>query len=349
MIDASDWTDLLACPVDAAPLLRNGNDELVCSHGHRYPVVDGVPVLLRSDVEQTIGVAQRSIDAANEARKRSGTDRLFIDTLGITDVEREAVLVSALAGRSPVDPVVSYLVAATNGILYKSIAGKLETVPIPELRLPLSTGELLLDIGCNWGRWSIAAARKGYRPIGLDPSLGAVLAAQRLARNEGLPFHGIVGDARYLPLKSGSMPNVFSYSVLQHFSRHDARAALTEVGRVTQPGGLVKIQMASCTGIRSAQHILRRRGRQPASFDVRYWTPRALTSLLADAIGPSTLEVDCYFGLGLQPSDMAMMSAPKRALIRTSEVLRKIANVVTPLAYVADSVYITARKATSGQ
>ena len=40
-------------------------------------------------------------------------------------------------------------------------------------------GSRLLDLGSSWGRWSIAAARKGYSVVGLDPSLGAVLAARR--------------------------------------------------------------------------------------------------------------------------------------------------------------------------
>ena len=50
----------LVCPVDQLPLVRSG-EELVCAAGHRYPVVQGVPVLLRSDVEQTIGIAMRSL------------------------------------------------------------------------------------------------------------------------------------------------------------------------------------------------------------------------------------------------------------------------------------------------
>ena len=77
-------------------------------------------------------------------------------------------------------------VGATNGILYKDAIGKLDHYPIPVLRMPPGAGRRLLDIGCNWGRWSIAAARLGYRPIGIDPSLGAVLAAKRVSEKLGL-------------------------------------------------------------------------------------------------------------------------------------------------------------------
>ena len=74
----------------------------------------------------------------------------------------------------------------TSGNLYFSIQNKLTRYPIPECRLPQGNGERLLDIGCNWGRWSIAAAQKGYRPVGIDPSLDAVLAARRVSRQLGV-------------------------------------------------------------------------------------------------------------------------------------------------------------------
>jgi SAM-dependent methyltransferase len=77
--------------------------------------------------------------------------------------------------------------------------------PIPDIRLPQGQAKLLLDVGCSWGRWSIAARRKGYSPVGLDPSLGAVLAARRIADSLGLAFYGVVGDARILPFRAGSL------------------------------------------------------------------------------------------------------------------------------------------------
>ena len=66
--------------------------------------------------------------------------------------------------------MVAYLVAATNGFMYLHLLGKLSEYPIPDLRLPEGNGTPLLDVGCNWGRWSIAAARKGYAATGVDPS-----------------------------------------------------------------------------------------------------------------------------------------------------------------------------------
>ena len=118
------------------------------------------------------------------------------------------------------------LTAATNGIAYRHLVGKLKEYPLPEIRLPQGNRQTFLDIGCSWGRWCIAAARKGYTPIGIDPSLGAVMAANRIARQMGLQIKYVVGDGRFLPFKPEALDCVFSYSVLQHFSREDVAQRL---------------------------------------------------------------------------------------------------------------------------
>jgi hypothetical protein len=56
--------------------------------------------------------------------------------------------------------------------------------------------------------------------------------------------------------------------------------------------------------------------------------------------GPTTMTSDCYFGLGIQPSDADLLPLPYRMIIHSSEVLRRISDVVTPLRKVADSVYL---------
>ena len=101
-----------------------------------------------------------------------------IETLGITESEREELKeeINNSKDFQAVDPVISYLQLATSGFMYSHLVRKkLFRIPIPKLDLPNAKNkEILLDIGCNWGRWSIAAAKLGYRVIGIDPSLGAV-------------------------------------------------------------------------------------------------------------------------------------------------------------------------------
>ena len=65
--------------------------------------------------------------------------------------------------------IVQQQVAATNGIHFLNSIGELSEYPIPEIPVTEGgPGKLLLDIGCGWGRWLVAAYRKNYIPIGID-------------------------------------------------------------------------------------------------------------------------------------------------------------------------------------
>jgi SAM-dependent methyltransferase len=167
-----------------------------------------------------------------------------------------------------------------------------------------------------------------------------VVAAKRIARMLGVPFRGVVGDARFMPFRRDSFDAAFSYSVLQHFSKPDARLTLEEINRVLRPDGKLLIQMASAFGLRSLQYQLRRGFREAKDFEVRYWTPRELLELFGELFGRTELQVDCYFGLGLQATDLRLMSRSKQAIILLSEALKKVSKTLSPLAYAADSVYL---------
>jgi SAM-dependent methyltransferase/uncharacterized protein YbaR (Trm112 family) len=334
----NDWLERgLVCPRDHGPLCRRQN-LLICDAGHEYPVVQDIPIMLLGDAEQTLWVAASSLERAKTAAATStGMDDYYIDTLGISDDERHH-LERELSECGNVDPVVRYMVGATNGCLYKPLVGKLESVPIPDLRLP-SGGGTLLDIGCNWGRWCVAAARKGYDVVGIDPSLGAILAARRISQRLGVSARFVVADARFLPFAPGRFDVVFSYSVLQHLSIKDATAALREIGRVLREGAFSLIQMPNALGIRSLWHLLRRRFRTPRGFEVRYWTPTQLSKTFSAEIGPTRLSVDAYFGLGIQKTDAHLLPMKYRWIVHSSEVLRSLSKTMRPLVYVADSLY----------
>lgn len=331
---------LLACPYDGASLVEEG-DRIVCPNGHRFGVVDGVPVLLRDDIRQTMAITSQSLRLAQFSTDQRRSDPYCLASLGLSENERDQVR-EAIAGNSgDIDPVVSYLVGATNGILYKHLVGTLPAYPIPVLPLPTAGGDLLLDIGCSWGRWSLAAARKGYSAVGLDPSLGAVLAAKRASEKLELPFVGVVGDARHLPFKPATFDAAFSYSVLQHFSKPDAVLALRNVRSVLKQGGKFAVQMASAWGVRSFQHQAMRRFRQPKSFEVRYWSPRDLKRAFGEIFGEVEMTADCFFGLGMQAADAPLMPLGKRSVIHASQTLKWLSARFPPLAYAADSVFLT--------
>jgi len=340
------YLEHIVCPRDYCAV-KDSDGRLVCNQGHAYPVVDGVPVMLLDDVPQTIGIAETSIESARAARSvqdESPIAKLYLETLGLGSAERESVKMLAMDGRCPIDPVVAYAVAATNGNMYKHLIGKLNTYPIPGLLLPAGRGELLLDVGCSWGRWSVAAARKGYAVVGIDPSLGAVMAARRVSESLGLSIKHVVADGRFLPFPNATFDRAFSYSVIQHFSPEDARSAVCEIGRTLKTGGSSVLQFPTVLGVRCLYQQVRRRFREPVGFEVRYWTIPALKKLLAAAVGPNSISVDCFFGIGLQESDAPLMPIALRTVLAASKALRKASTIAPFLTYLADSVYVTAVK-----
>ena len=338
------YLDNLVCPVEKTRLTLQDN-ALVSENGRSYPIVEGMPIMLVAEADATLAVATRSLARARGETAQEGTAaRLYLDSLGISDEEKRGVATLAESGRAAIDPVVAYIISATSGEAYKHLIGKLAEYPIPELRLPPSRGVPLLDLGCNWGRWSIAAARKGYSVTGIDPSLGAAMAARRVAKELGLPNRYVVADARFLPFASARFGVVFSYSVLQHLSKPNVRTVLAEVDRVLQPGGQSLIQMPNWLGIRSLYHQVRRRFREARDFEVRYWNIGELKETFESLVGPSTLSVDCYFGLGLQKSDKHLMSDTLKVAIELSEKLRALSQKAGVMKHVADSVYVHSLK-----
>lgn len=158
----------------------------------------------------------------------------------------------------------------------------------------------------------------------------------------------MVGDARYLPFADKSVDVVFSYSVLQHFSLGDADQALRAAARVLRPGGTCLIQLAQATGPLNLFRQAQRRFRHPRAFEVRYWSPRRLRDRFRNLIGPTTFEVDGFFTLNPQPSDVDLLPWSSSAIVRASELLRRVSAHVPWLVVVADSTYCRATRRAEG-
>lgn len=316
-------TGCLACPRDGSPL-SGGPGGLSCAEGHRYPIIDGIPVFL--------------------LKERTPTAPFFTKSLEEAEGQRAA---SSPPGRNAfgVDSFVEQVIVATNGELYRRVLGNLPRYPVPEIRLPPGKGELLLDVGCNWGRWCMSAARRGYRPVGIDPDPDAVRAARRVAKQLGLEAAFVVGDARTLPFRSGAFDVAFSYGVLQHFDKGDAKEALSEMGRATRPGGRVLVQMANRFGLRQAYNCVRQvLSKERKTWRMRYWTPDELKRTAEMLVGPATLSVDGFFSLNPQVTDLDLMPPQYTAVVRISERLRQISERLPMLRFVADSLYVEVTK-----
>lgn len=140
----TDWmSQYLVCPRDKHDLIQQ-DGRLCCREGHSYPIRDGVPVMLLDEVDPTMELLEHSLRLGNS---EDPPDSFFLDTLGISDLEKQGILELAANPVSQVDPVVSFMVGATNGIAYESVIGRLREYPIPHLRLPPGESRTFLDLG----------------------------------------------------------------------------------------------------------------------------------------------------------------------------------------------------------
>jgi SAM-dependent methyltransferase len=315
------WPELV-CPRDRGALQTRG-EILACAEGHEYPYVDGIPVLVVDD----------ELDPTQPGYWASSEQIAAVRAAESPSVEDDAV-----------DPYVAALILGTHGNLYRHLAGRLPRYPIPDLPLPPAQGDVLLDIGCNWGRWTIAAARAGYRPVGIDPSFEAIVAARRIARQLGADIRYLVADGRRLPFRDATLDVAFSYGVLQHFSKADAAVAVGEIARTLTPGGISVVQMPNAFGLRNVTQLARRGLREGERFEIRYWRPAELVDIFS-AIGPTTLATDGFFTLNPRASDLDLLPRPYRLLVRTSEALRRASSRVPVLTRLADSVIIHSTRA----
>jgi 2-polyprenyl-3-methyl-5-hydroxy-6-metoxy-1,4-benzoquinol methylase len=240
-----------------------------------------------------------------------------------------------------VDEHVRASLIKTHGNLYRG--ARLTRYPIPPFPLPDGQGRALLDVGCNWGRWTIAGARAGWRATGIDRAKKSVGAAHRVAEQLGVEAEYVVADARELPFADASFDAVFSYSVLQHLAKEDVPLVVGEIRRVLRPSGLVWIEMPNARGPLNLVRQARRRFSAGTGQDVRYWTLEELRETFG-AIGPVSITADGFLTINPQTADLDLLPASSQFVVRISDLLRRASVHAPVLVQAADSVVVHARK-----
>ena len=148
-----------------------------------------------------------------------------------------------------------------------------------------------LYIGCGNGRNYVPLTEAGLDLVGLDISATAV--AQLTARFPERRDQFIVGGLSALP-PGERFPLVAAIQVLQHGTREEAHALLTDsLGRVAT-GGLFAVRVnAVGTDVHHAHEVTERHtdgsfsiryaGGPKAGLDVHFWAARELDAALSDA------------------------------------------------------------------
>jgi len=98
-------------------------------------------------------------------------------------------------------------------------------------------GEMILDVGCGTGVFTLSILACGPRVTGLDISHPMLVRAGQKAEN--YPFRGVAGDMRFLPFADESFDRVVSMTALEFVK--DGQAAVEDLFRVTQKGGVVVV------------------------------------------------------------------------------------------------------------
>ena len=102
---------------------------------------------------------------------------------------------------------------------------------------------LVLECGCGTAAMSLYMANRGFRAIATDVSTTALAIAALNAHENGtadgvrnLMLMG--ADVFSLPFRDGTFDVVMSHGLLEHFDRQSLRLIMSEMVRVTRPGGL---------------------------------------------------------------------------------------------------------------
>ena len=97
--------------------------------------------------------------------------------------------------------------------------------------------EMILDVGCGTGIFTLNILRSGPRITGLDISYPMLKRAEQKAR--GFPFRAVAGDMRYLPFADECFDKAVSMTALEFIA--DGQAAVEDLFRVTKRGGVVVV------------------------------------------------------------------------------------------------------------
>lgn len=184
---------LLACPLCKASLTLQ-LDCLVCTRCcARYPIHEGIPVLLPPG----------SLIQENE--------RQFRDDIAATRTGKNTETLLTDISAHHCQPVMRSRA--------QRFYARFQQV------------EWILDVGIGWG-WHWLGSHSGPAILGLDMSLRSLILARQILENHEKRILLVCADAAQLPLREDTITGIWSVQVFQHFPEQILKAVLEELNRV---------------------------------------------------------------------------------------------------------------------
>jgi ubiquinone/menaquinone biosynthesis C-methylase UbiE len=108
---------------------------------------------------------------------------------------------------------------------------------------PVKKEDVILDLGCGWGRVLKPVLDRGGRAVGCDISGHMLYLAKKHLQKNGYAPLLVRGDGTLLPFKDGAFDMIYSLLVLQHLSKKNGRGVFAEISRVLKNGGTAHVRV----------------------------------------------------------------------------------------------------------
>lgn len=186
--------------------------------------------------------------------------------------------------------------------------------------LPPLDGRVLVDIGCGMGTFTVEAARRGARALGVDFAPEALPAAAAVARAEGAEQAWFArADAVRMPLRDQSADVVVAADITEHLDDATLRGVLGDVRRVLRSGGSLVVYTPENSHIFERLRDAGVMKQDPSHIGVRS------AQQLADEVRAAGLDV---VDVSWLPSHLPVLNLLERGLARWVPLLRRRIGIV---------------------